>query len=139
MIQLPEQHRMTGPDAPRPTERGFPVGGCFLLRGPQFDLLCIASTGLGWSEAGLPGAPWEHVSVQVVRGSRGGGRESAGRTPNWREMCIVKDAFWPEEDCVVQFHPPKSEYVNCHPFVLHLWRPVNLELPRPPAICVGPR
>lgn len=69
---------------------------------------------------------WEHVSVS---------RDD--RTPTWSEMCQVKDMFWDEEDCVVQYHPPKSDYVNNHLFCLHLWRPIGIELPRPPSFMVG--
>lgn len=57
---------------------------------------------------------WEHVSVS-----------RRDRCPTWDEMCQVKDLFWDDEDCVVQYHPPKSSYVNLHPFCLHLWRRVN--------------
>ena len=67
------------------------------------------------------GGDWEHVSVSY-----------ANRVPTWEEMCRVKDMFWNEEECVVQYHPPKSEYVNLHPYCLHLWKPVNTELQRPP-------
>ena len=67
------------------------------------------------------GGDWEHVSVSY-----------ANRVPTWDEMCRVKDMFWSEEECVVQYHPPKSEYVNMHPYCLHLWKPVNTELQRPP-------
>ena len=52
-------------------------------------------------------------------------------------MCFVKTVFWDREDCVVQFHPPESEYVNDHPFCLHLWRPVGVVIARPPALTVG--
>ena len=45
--------------------------------------------------------------------------------------------FWDEEDCVVQYHPPKSDYVNIHKNCLHLWRPTDGELPRPPKIMIG--
>lgn len=69
---------------------------------------------------------WEHVSVS-----------RQDRCPTWDEMCQVKDLFWDEEDCVVQYHPPKSEYVSNHPYCLHLWRPVGVDLPRPPAFMVG--
>lgn len=69
---------------------------------------------------------WEHVSVS-----------RKDRVPTWDEMCQVKALFWGDEDCVVQFHPPKSEYVNNHPFCLHLWRPVGSEFPLPPSIMVG--
>lgn len=59
------------------------------------------------------------------------------RTPTWAEMCKIKGIFWDDEDCVVQFHPPKSEYVNNHPHVLHLWRATNQLLPQPDSLMVG--
>jgi len=71
--------------------------------------------------------PWEHVSVSL-----------RDRVPTWDEMCWVKDQFFDDEETVVQFHPPRSEYVNCHPFCLHLWRPMRDVIPRPPPIAVGP-
>lgn len=82
----------------------------------------IASTGMGW----------EHVSVSLVRVNR------LKRCPNWEEMCFVKELFWEPEDVVVQYHPAQSEYVKCHEFVLHLWRPTGQELPRPIPAMVGP-
>ena len=72
------------------------------------------------------GEGWEHVSVSTP-----------GRAPNWDEMCFVKHLFWDPEDCVIQFHPPASAYVNVHPFCLHLWRPKHLPVPTPPAWMVG--
>jgi hypothetical protein len=59
------------------------------------------------------------------------------RTPTWREMSYVKDLCWDGEDVVMQLHPKRSEYVNNHPHVLHLWRPVDAEIPTPPSIFVG--
>jgi hypothetical protein len=70
---------------------------------------------------------WEHVSVSLKH-----------RTPTWEEMCFIKDLFWGPEEEVVQFHPPRSEYVNCHPHCLHLWRHVDGHK-IPPSILVGPR
>jgi hypothetical protein len=52
-------------------------------------------------------------------------------------MAYVKDLCWDAEDVVMQLHPRKSEYVNNHPHVLHLWRPVDVEIPTPPSIFVG--
>jgi hypothetical protein len=52
-------------------------------------------------------------------------------------MCFVKGIFWDEDDVVIQFHPRKGEYVNNHPYCLHLWRPVGITVPTPPPICVG--
>ena len=69
---------------------------------------------------------WEHVSVS-----------RSDRSPTWEEMCQVKDLFWDDTDCVIQYHPPKSDYVNNHPYCLHLWRPIGIELPRPPSFFVG--
>lgn len=38
-------------------------------------------------------------------------------------MCYVKDMFFEEDECVVQYYPSKKDYVNIHPYVLHLWKP----------------
>lgn len=101
--------------------------GCFVLRAPTGAYLrLLASDGEGWESFGLPGPRWEHVSVSLP-----------DRCPTWDELCWVKGLFWGEEECVVQFHPPKSEYVNQHPHCLHLWRPVGADMPRPPAAAVG--
>ena len=86
---------------------------------------CIVSDGFD----PVTPVPWEHVSVHVYEYGR-------ARTPTWLEMCLVKDLFWEEEECVIQYHPAKSEYVNCHPHVLHLWRPKDVPIPTPPKICV---
>lgn len=72
------------------------------------------------------GEGWEHVSVSLPN-----------RCPTWAEMCRIKDLFWSESDCVVQYHPPKSDWVNNHQYCLHLWRPIGVDMPRPPALMVG--
>ena len=66
------------------------------------------------------GQGWEHVSVST----------KGGRLPNWIEMCYVKELFWAEEDCAVQYHVPKSQHRDSYP-ALHLWRPNGVELPMP--------
>lgn len=71
---------------------------------------------------------WEHVSITI---------RDKNRTPTWQEMGIIKDIFWDETDCCVQYHPPKSEYVNNHPYCLHIWRSKDQSLPMPPSIFVG--
>jgi hypothetical protein len=80
------------------------------------------------ADATADGCGWEHVSVSL-----------ADRCPTWDEMAWVKDLCWGPDACVVQYHPPRAEYVNCHPYCLHLWRPAGAELPRPPAGLVGPK
>lgn len=76
------------------------------------------------------GAGWEHVSVTL---------QDWKCCPSWPEMCEIKSIFWEPGDCVIQFHPPENEYVNEHPFCLHLWRRVGVNLETPPGELVGTR
>ena len=99
-------------------KRGEGHDGWFEFRRAGGKLFVQASTGLGW----------EHVSVSV----------DAERCPTWEEMAWIKDQFWGTEECVVQYHPPESVYVNCHPYVLHMWKPDGVELPVPPPELIGP-
>lgn len=69
---------------------------------------------------------WEHVSVSLPN-----------RCPTWAEMCLVKELFWEDDEAVMQLHPPKADYVNCHPYCLHLWRPLVGQIPLPPKELVG--
>jgi len=98
--------------------------GAFDLESPEsgWRLAVIASDGKGW----------EHVSVRAYQRA-----DKKQRIPNWREMCYVKNLFWDDEDTVIQIHPPKSQYVNQHPHVLHLWRPIGKEIPLPHPAMVG--
>lgn len=66
---------------------------------------------------------WEHVSVTP---------RNKKRCPTWDEMCAIKDMFFYDEEEVIQIHPRKSEYVNLHPYCLHMWRPVDGLLKSPP-------
>ncbi|WP_145669442.1 DUF7694 domain-containing protein [Bradyrhizobium stylosanthis] len=91
--------------------------GLFIVQGPCGCELKIIS---------LLHPHWEHVSVSIPR-----------RCPNWQEMCFVKDLFWDGEECVMQLHPPRSEYVNNNRYCLHLWRPTCQEIPTPPSWLVG--
>jgi hypothetical protein len=50
------------------------------------------------------GGGWEHVSVCPYK---------KRITPSWDDMCIIKDIFFNDDECVVQYHPPKSEYAGC--------------------------
>lgn len=92
--------------------------GVFAVPSPidKQTLLVLASSDGGW----------EHVSVS-----------RRTRCPNWAEMAYIKDLFFRDDEAVVEFHVPKSEHVNDHPYCLHLWRPTDFELPRPPRYMVG--
>jgi hypothetical protein len=94
--------------------------GAFEGPGPFGTTLKILSSG--------PASDWEHVSVSTTT-----------RTPSWQEMCWVKDLFWGKEEVVMQLHPAKSEYVNHHPYCLHLWKPIDSVIPLPPSHMVGPK
>ena len=74
------------------------------------------------------GGGWEHVSVSI---------EEEQRCPVWAEMAIVKDLFWLPGETVVQYHPPRDQYINLHPYCLHLWRPIGVKIPLPPQWMVG--
>jgi len=72
------------------------------------------------------GEGWEHVSVSLQT-----------RCPTWREMCHVKNIFWNDDETVIQYHPAKQDYINNHPYCLHLWKPMGVDLPKPPKILIG--
>jgi hypothetical protein len=108
-------------DGPMASDYTFGNNGAFLLSSPEpgWSLVVIASDGMGW----------EHVSVRAHQGKR-------SRIPTWKEMAHAKDTFWTDEDLVMQLHPRKSDYINVHPHVLHLWRPIDQNIPTPPGVCV---
>lgn len=95
------------------------------------------------------GGGWDHVSVSLPN-----------RCPTWREMVAAKNLFFRDDEIAMELHPAKADYVNCHPFTLHLWRPQTAEeraelvavfgeempesptchsIPLPPAVMVGPK
>lgn len=123
-MKFPEHYRKQAMP-PYNTQEGDPCG-LFVFRRNNNLIRCIATDGTdGEGEE----ADWEHVSVSVATPTH-------TRTPTWEEMCIVKGLFWDDEECVVQFHPPASQYVNQHPHVLHLWRSKTQSFPTPPIRCV---
>ncbi len=124
MFKVPEIHRLkTGMFG---SDESYGNNGVFIMEllshgKPPKRVHCLVSDGEGW----------EHVSTSIVYG------RSRSRTPTWDDMCMIKELFWDQEDCVVQFHPPKSQYVNMHPNVLHLWRKQGVKFETPPSILVG--
>ena len=77
-------------------------------------------------EEGFPGQEgWDHVSVSCI-----------DKPPRWEDMCYIKDLFFDEDECVMQLHPPKKDYVNTHENCLHLWKPARTPIPVPPKECV---
>ena len=105
-------------------------------------LIPVENEDLGFCVIASDGAGWDHVSVSMWTSSG-----PAGRCPTWEEMCIVKALFFDEAEAVVQFHPPKSQYVSgestggAAKWCLHLWRPQSKRnrIKLPPTELVGPR
>ena len=71
------------------------------------------------------GGGWDHVSVSY-----------ANRCPTWDEMCKVKEIFFYDDECCVEYHPAKKNYVNVHNYCLHIWKPQKEALPTPPILFV---
>lgn len=121
MMNVPNKWRHRGIDN-FGTNENDGNNGLFIIPFGSDILQCIASDG----------REWEHVSVTVRTKNR-----AIHSISTWEQMCYIKNLFWNEEDIVVQYHPKKSEYVNNHPYVLHLWCPIKIELPYPNSILVG--
>lgn len=120
MMKVPEQFRIKS--GPLASDESYGCNGAFLIKSPfAVQRLCvIASDGMGW----------EHVSVSFG--------PQAFRCPTWEEMCFVKDLFWDDDDCVIQYHPPKNENISFHNYCLHMWKPIGVDLPMPQKTMVGP-
>lgn len=73
------------------------------------------------------GMGWKHLSIS---------NSQKKVMPSWNIMCRAKELFYGDDEWAVQFHPARQDYINDHPFVLHLWAPLNEELPKPPIVCV---
>jgi len=116
-FHVPEKFRLkTGDYKTRKNDGNNGAFFVYSLKNPKMVFKIIASDGMGW----------EHVSVSLP-----------SRTPIWDEMCFIKNIFWDDEDAVIQFHPPKNDYINNHPFCLHLWRPTETKIKLPDSILVG--
>ena len=115
MFKVPERYRVTEGKLGSTKELGN--NGLFHVTVDSRLYKVIASQDEGW----------EHVSASPI--------VALGRiqkVPTWEVMCELKNRFWSKHDIVLQYHPAEKDYVNCHPFTLHLWRPMNQEIPTPP-------
>jgi hypothetical protein len=123
MFKVPENKRMK--EGFLASDESFGCNGIFIVP---------INNGTIWAQCTVSDqSGWEHLSVTLCDKNH----KQIKRCPTWLKMCDLKNIFWDEEDCVIQLHPPKSDWVNCHEFCLHLWRPVGVELPRPPYYMIG--
>ena len=126
-MKAPEKYRIT--TGKLKSEEADGNNGAFLIPKPHdrtlfFSVICSDQLG------------WEHVSVSLLSKPK---RyfHSVHRCPTWDEMCFIKDMFWDEDEAVMQLHPAKKDYVNNHPYVLHLWKPTTGEkIPTPNSLFV---
>jgi hypothetical protein len=93
---------------------GDEASGVFSVPSPTDGrmLMIIASSGEGW----------DHVSVS-----------HKDRCPTWPEMEHIKRLFFKDDETAMQLHVPVADHINVHQYVLHIWRPLEVEIPRPPA------
>ena len=112
------------------TQRDGSRKGAFIIQvadqRKETVLMVVASDGC--DDNGLPipdqTLAWEHVSVHTRYDAGTPNRPNLKmRLPTWPEMQLVKTLFWEDDERVMQFHPEEDQYVNDHPFVLHLWKP----------------
>jgi hypothetical protein len=73
------------------------------------------------------GGGWDHISVSIEN-----------RCPNWDEMEYIARMFFREDEVAVQYHIPRRDHINIHPYVLHWWRPHSKikKIPMPPKAMV---
>lgn len=94
---------------------GDPYGLFDIHQASRLTLRVLVGDGMGW----------DHISVSTIE-----------RIPTWKEMCLIKELFFEDECCVIQYHPPKSKYINIHNYVLHMWHKQGVEYELPPEIIV---
>ena len=92
--------------------------GLFFVPNSKGQMLKVLSS--GWIDQ-----DWFHVSASLPM-----------RCPTWEEMCVIKELFFGDE-IVIQYHPKKRDYINNHPFCLHLWMSMKESIPCPPSSVVG--
>lgn len=94
----------------------------YLIPGNNCTINLIISNTLGW----------DHISMTIqVEDTYG---FMYNRMPSANEMEAMKKLFFNDDEPVIEVHPKKEDYVNIHPYVLHLWKPNLIDLPIPPNI-----
>jgi hypothetical protein len=83
----------------------FAHQGNHVYRHINIDLAVICS-----AREEADGKRWMHVSCS-----------RPSRMPDWEDLRLVKDTFIGRDRKAIQVLPAQSEYVNLHPYCLHLW------------------
>ncbi len=96
-------------------ESPIPFTKCFI----KFNRLMVLV-----NEGKFDNELWRHVSLSYPN-----------KIPKWKDLREVKDIFIGKDKKAIQVFPKESEYVNIHPYVLHLW--ANLERDPLPDFTMG--
>lgn len=67
---------------------------------------------------------WEHISIAIP---------SENRWPTIEELNWIREFFWDTDERLVQFHGKLKK----NEFCIHLWKPIDQELPVPPSFMAG--
>ena len=65
----------------------------------------------------IDGIRWWHVSCA-----------RPSRLPSWQDLRNVKDVFVGRNRQAVQILPAENQYVNIHPYCLHLWSRLDVDI-----------
>ena len=90
-----------------------PKAGAFKRKPVRMGVIC--SWGMGW----------EHISVSLQK-----------RTPTWGELEHVRHLFAKPDEVWMQLHVPAEDHINIKETCLHMWRPLEAEIPLPPKFMV---
>ena len=105
---MPHVEEDCGPSEPAPAPAIMPVGW---QRMDAFSYRHRGGLAVILTEAlERDGHRWRHLSVSA-----------RGRLPTWEELVAVKEVFLGTDSVAVQVLPPRREWVNDHPNVLHLF------------------
>lgn len=102
---------------PLASDASYGMNGAFTINYAGTELHVIISDGEGW----------DHVSVSTWH-----------RCPTFDELKWIKNLFWEKDETVIHFWPKESEYVNFHPYTLHLWKKQGVDYELPPKKFIGP-
>lgn len=64
----------------------------------------------------IDGKEWGHVSFS-----------RRNRMPSYDDLKTVLETFCDLDHVTLQIFPKRAEYVNCHPYCLHLWQPIGFD------------
>ncbi|WP_319759544.1 hypothetical protein [Maridesulfovibrio sp.] len=87
-------------------------GAAFFVRDNLTSLAVFASVDMMFDNAGKS-CEWIHLSVS-----------RQAKLPSWDDLKDVKGTFLGDHREAVQVLPKAEDYINLHPFCLHLWAPV---------------